>query len=75
VKKCPTPAAKDSIEALNPDSLKVITAYVEPSLGNTRPDEKFHFERHRYFVADHKDHSATRLASNLAVGLKDSSGK
>jgi glutaminyl-tRNA synthetase len=45
----PYTGGKDFIEALNSESLKVVTAYVEPSLGNTRPDEKFQFERHGYF--------------------------
>jgi glutaminyl-tRNA synthetase len=40
------------LESLNPNSLKVITAIVEPSLANAAPDQKFQFERHGYFVAD-----------------------
>jgi glutaminyl-tRNA synthetase len=71
----PDAGGKDFIEALNPESLKVVTAYVEPSLGNTRPDEKFQFERHGYFVADNKVHAELRPVLNLAVGLKDSWGK
>ena len=32
---------KDIIESLNPNSLKVVTAIVEPSLANAKPDDKF----------------------------------
>ena len=54
----PQPGAgdKDFLEEINPESLKVVTAYVEPSLGQAKGDEKFQFERHGYFVADRKDH-------------------
>ncbi len=52
----PDESGKDFIESLNPNSLKVVTAIVEPSLVNTLPDQKFQFERHGYFVADRVDH-------------------
>ena len=69
----PDAGGKDFIESLNPSSLKVITAIVEPSLANALPDQKFQFERHGYFVADRVDHvQGTRPVFNLAVGLKDS---
>jgi len=41
---------KDFMEALNPNSLKVVTAYIEPSLATALPDQKFQFERFGYFV-------------------------
>jgi glutaminyl-tRNA synthetase len=63
------------LEALNPHSLKVVQAIVEPSLLKAMPDDKFQFERLGYFVADRADHSATHLVFNQAVGLKDSWGK
>ena len=67
---------KDFIESLNPNSLKVVTAIVEPSLANAAPDQKFQFERHGYFVADRVDHvQGSKPVFNLAVGLKDSWGK
>ena len=66
----------DFIVSLNPNSLKVVTAIVEPSLANAAPDQKFQFERHGYFVADREDHvQGTKPVFNLAVGLKDSWGK
>jgi glutaminyl-tRNA synthetase len=71
----PDAGGKDFLEALNPHSLKVMQAIVEPSLRKALPDDKFQFERLGYFVADRVDHSATHLVFNQAVGLKDSWGK
>ena len=71
----PDAGGKDFIEALNPNSLKVVTAYVEPSLAAAKPDEKFQFERFGYFVADRVDHAAGRPVFNRVAGLKDSWGK
>jgi glutaminyl-tRNA synthetase len=71
---------KDFLAALNPDSLKVITAYVEPSLGAggaiaAKADDKFQFERHGYFVADRKDHAVGKAVFNKITGLKDTWAK
>ena len=71
----PDAGGKDFLQCLNPNSLKVVTAIVEPSLANAQPDDKFQFERHGYFVADRIDHQAGKPVFNLAVGLKDSWGK
>ncbi|MDP3190278.1 glutamine--tRNA ligase/YqeY domain fusion protein [Rhodoferax sp.] len=71
----PDAGGKDFIEALNPDSLKVVTAYVEPSLAAAKPDEKFQFERHGYFVADRVDHEIGEPVFNRVTGLKDSWGR
>ena len=71
----PDAGGKDFIEALNPNSLRVVTAFVEPSLASARADQKFQFERHGYFVADGVDHTKAKPVFNLAVGLKDSWGK
>jgi len=72
----PDAGGKDFLDALNPHSLQVVQAYVEPSLLHALPDQKFQFERLGYFVADRVDHLAgSKLAFNRAVGLKDSWGK
>jgi glutaminyl-tRNA synthetase len=71
----PDAGGKDFIASLNPNSLKVITAIVEPSLANALPGQNFQFERHGYFVADRVDHAQGKPVFNLAVGLKDSWGK
>ena len=69
----PDAGGKDFIERLNPDSLKVVTAIVEPSLACAAPGQQFQFERHGYFVADRVDHvPGSKPVFNLAVGLKAS---
>ena len=70
----------DFLTQLNPDSIKTVAAYVEPSLAPggaiaAKADDKFQFERHGYFVADRIDHTGAKPVFNLAVGLKDSWGK
>jgi glutaminyl-tRNA synthetase len=77
----PDTSGKDFHEELNPASLKVVTAYVEPSLAGIKGDEKVQFERHGYFVADRKDHSSHQVGGegkpvfNRVTGLKDSWGR
>ena len=71
----PEAGGKDFIENLNPNSLKVLNAFVEPSLAVAKADDKFQFERHGYFVADRVDYAAGKLVFNLAAELKDSWGK
>jgi glutaminyl-tRNA synthetase len=72
----PGTGEKDFLEELNPESLKVVTAYVEPSLGQAKGDEKFQFERHGYFVADRKEHrGGEKPVFNRVTGLKDSYGQ
>ena len=68
----PDSGGKDFLASLNPHSLKVVRAVVEPSLASARADDKFQFERHGYFVADRVDHAPGKPVFNLAVGLKDS---
>ena len=71
----PDAGGKDFLTALNPDSLKVITAFVEPSLADSTAGQHFQFERHGYFVADRIDHSAGKLVFNRITGLKDTWAK
>lgn len=71
----PDAGGKDFLALLNPDSLKVVMSYVEPSLAQAQPDDKFQFERFGYFVADRKDHAPGKPVFNRATGLKDSWGK
>jgi len=72
----PDASGKDFLSSLNPNSLKIVQAVVEPSLANATPGQNFQFERHGYFVADRVDHIAgKRPVFNLAVSLRDSWGK
>ena len=60
------------LKYLNPDSLKTLTAYVEPALASAAPGESFQFERTGYFVADSKDSAPGAPVFNRTVTLKDS---
>lgn len=56
---------------VNPNSIKVVNAIVEPSLAQAQGDDKFQFERESYFVADSVEHSTDKPVFNQIVGLKD----
>jgi glutaminyl-tRNA synthetase len=71
----PDTTDKDFLEELNPDSLKMVQGYVEPSLANAKGDDRFQFERHEYFVADRVDHAEGKPVFNRVAGMKDSWGK
>ena len=61
----------DYIKDLNPNSTKTITAQLEPSLKDAKPEDRFQFERHGYFVADRKDSVAGKPVFNRTVTLRD----
>lgn len=65
---------KDFLEYVNPDSLKIVTAYVEPSLKEAKTGEQFQFQRLGYFCVD-SDSSDKKLIFNKTVGLKDTWAK
>lgn len=62
-------------EFLNPESLKVVQAMLEPALAQARPGERFQFEREGYFCRDIKAANAAELVFNRVVTLRDSWGK
>ncbi|WP_066223038.1 glutamine--tRNA ligase/YqeY domain fusion protein [Formosa haliotis] len=62
---------KDFMEFINPDSLKIITAFVEPSLKEAKVGERFQFQRLGYFNVD-KESTPEALIFNKTVGLRDS---
>jgi len=55
---------------LNPDSLQVVTAYLEPELGKAQLGDKYQFERLGYFALD-PDTTADKLVFNRTATLKD----
>jgi len=65
---------KDFKEFLNPDSLTIINAFVEPSLKNSKVLDQFQFQRLGYFCVD-KDTTSTNLVFNRTVPLRDSWAK
>jgi glutaminyl-tRNA synthetase len=62
---------RDFLDDINPNSVTVITAQLEPSLKDAKPAESFQFERHGYFVADRKDSVAGAPVFNRTVTLRD----
>ncbi len=65
--KVPDPAG---VEDLNPDSVRVVAAQLEPSLAGAEAEQRFQFERHGYFVVD-----LAHKAFNRTVSLRDSWSK
>ena len=56
---------------LNPDSMRVIPARVEPAVRNLEPGARIQLERLGYFVADAVDHRADSPVLNRTVSLRD----
>jgi glutaminyl-tRNA synthetase len=71
----PDAGGRDYKVSLNLHSKKIITAYVEPSLNQSEPEDRFQFERHGYFIADREDTEPGKPVFNRAVTLRDSWGK
>jgi glutaminyl-tRNA synthetase len=64
----------DFKEYLNPESLQVITAKVEPALKNATLNTPYQFLRKGYFCLD-ADSTTEKLVFNKTVGLKDTWAK
>jgi glutaminyl-tRNA synthetase len=64
----------DFKEFINPNSLEVITGYVEPSLKTSKNLDHFQFQRLGYYCVD-KDSSSDKLVLNKTVGLRDTWAK
>jgi glutaminyl-tRNA synthetase len=64
----------DFKEYINPNSLEVITGYLEPSLASAKNGERFQFQRLGYYCVD-KDSSSEKLVFNKTVGLRDTWAK
>ena len=64
----------DFKEYINPNSLEVITGYLEPSLAKAKNGERFQFQRLGYYCVD-KDSSTQKLVFNKTVGLRDTWAK
>ena len=71
----PDAGGRDFLTVLNPQSRKIVTAYLEPGLEKAGADDRFQFERHGYFVADRIDSKPGSPAFNRTVTLKDSWAK
>lgn len=56
---------------MNPDSIEVLKdCYIEPSVKDAKPGDKFQFMRNGYFCVDTKDTTDDKLVFNRIVSLK-----
>jgi glutaminyl-tRNA synthetase len=62
--------AEDFLSVLNPHSLEVVNAFIEPSVAGSPVGKHYQFERLGYFVVD-PDSTPERLVFNRSVTLKD----
>ncbi len=67
----PEPGDGDLEASLNPQSVKIMQGFIEPGLAAARPEDRFQFERHGYFVADRVDHAAGAPVFNRSTGLRE----
>lgn len=65
---------KDFMEFVNPNSLTVSEAFIEPSLAEASLGETFQFQRLGYFRVD-EDSTSNKMVFNKTVGLRDSWAK
>lgn len=65
---------KDYMDFINPDSLKTITGYLEPSMANAEIGDQVQFQRLGYYCVD-PDSSLEKLVFNRTVGLRDTWAK
>ncbi|MEJ5302746.1 MAG: glutamine--tRNA ligase/YqeY domain fusion protein [Bacteroidales bacterium] len=68
------PEGGSFIDHLNPNSLRVVSAYIEPALAEARQGEHFQFERLGYFFPDY-DFTPEKPVFNRTVTLKDTWAK
>jgi glutaminyl-tRNA synthetase len=68
-------SAEEFMAELNPDSLEIVTAMLEPSLADIDVGEAVQFERLGYFCADDVEHSAESPVLNRIITLRDSWAK
>jgi glutaminyl-tRNA synthetase len=65
------PEGKKFTDFLNPDSLKILdNCFVEPSVANAKPLDRFQFERLGYFCVD-RDSKPGKPVFNRTVSLRD----
>jgi len=62
---------KGFMEFINPHSLDISEAYLEPGLANVKAGSSFQFQRLGYFHVD-DDSTSEKLVFNKTVGLRDS---
>jgi glutaminyl-tRNA synthetase len=73
-KEDPEEGDEGFLNCMNPNSLEILTGYVEPHLASVEVGSRFQFERLGYFCVD-KDSTPEKTVFNLTVNLKDTWAK
>jgi glutaminyl-tRNA synthetase len=60
------------LDHVNNKSLEIIQGFVEPTMKDVKPQDKFQFFRHGYFNVDPKHTTAEKPVFNMIVSLKSS---
>ena len=68
------PEGGEFTDNINPDSLQVVTAKLEPGLRDAEVHEPFQFMRQGYFSAD-EDSTPEKLVFNRTISLVDTWAK
>ena len=63
---------EDGSMNINPNSVSIMTSYVEPSVRTAKAYDSFQFLRNGYFCVDYKDTTADYLVFNRICSLKSS---
>ena len=74
----PNPGAvrdRDWRDDLNPESLIIRKAFVEPMLAGASAGSSYQFEREGYFCVDSRDSTSERLVFNRTITLRDTWAK
>ena len=71
----PDGEGRDFKQFLNPNSLEVITAKVEPGMAQADPVQRYQFERTAYFCVDPHDSRPEKPVFNRTITLKDTWAK
>ncbi|HJS19458.1 MAG TPA: glutamine--tRNA ligase/YqeY domain fusion protein [Anaerolineales bacterium] len=74
MKEDPEEGEEGFIQCLNPNSLSILNGHIEPLLAQTRPGDRFQFERQGYFCTD-PESTDEKPVFNLTVNLKDTWSK
>ena len=69
------PEGKDWLDYVDPASMQIVQAKLEPSLAHAQASDRFQFIRHGYFCVDTVDSLPGKPVFNRTVGLKDSWAK
>lgn len=65
-------SCENFLDKINPSSLKVTNGFIEPSMKEAQPQDKFQLFRHGYFNVDTEHSTEQKLVFNRIVSLRSS---